>query len=67
MTTEMMTVEQTIPERVGTLEEAVKHFATREDLERVKGDLLTAIERVRGEFNVPLKMCSPNRNAPRGN
>lgn len=33
-------------ERVAALEEAVKHLASKEDLERVRAELLLAIERV---------------------
>ena len=33
-------------ERVADLEEAVKHLASKEDLERVRAEMLLAIERV---------------------
>ena len=33
-------------ERVAALEEAVKHLASKQDLERVRSELLVAIERV---------------------
>ena len=33
-------------ERVAALEEAVKHLASKQDLERVRAELLLAIERV---------------------
>ena len=33
-------------ERVAALEEAIKHLASKEDLERVRAELLLAIERV---------------------
>ena len=36
---------RSILERVAALEEAVKHLASKEDLERVRAELLLAIER----------------------
>ena len=36
---------RSILERVAALEEAVKHLASKEDLERVRSELLLAIER----------------------
>ena len=40
---------RSILERVAALEEAVKHLASKEDLERVRAELLVTIERVQAE------------------
>lgn len=41
-----VTESRSLLERVAALEEAVKHLASKEDLEKVRAELLLAIERV---------------------
>ena len=44
-----VTESRSLQERVVALEETVKHLASKEDLERVRTELLLAIERVQSE------------------
>ena len=47
-------------ERVAALEEAVKHLASKQDLERVRAELLLAIERVQAELLLAIERVQSN-------
>lgn len=47
-------------ERVAALEEAVKHLASKQDLERVRAELLLAIERVQAESLLAIERVQAN-------
>ena len=51
MTTEAIPMQ----ERVATLEEQQSHLATKEDLERLRGDMHTSMERLRGDMHADME------------
>ena len=50
-----VTESRSLLERVAALEEAVKHLASKQDLERVRAELLVAIERVQADTLIAIE------------
>ena len=59
MTTEALPMQ----ERVATLEEQQSHLATKEDLERLRGDMHTSMERLRGDMHADMERLRGDMHA----
>ena len=59
MTTEAVTLQ----ERVATLEEQQSHLATKEDLERLRGDMQASMERLRGDMHADMERLRGDMHA----
>ena len=59
MTTEAIPMQ----ERVATLEEQQSHLATKEDLERLRGDMQASMERLRGDMHADMERLRGDMHA----
>ena len=59
MTTEALPMQ----ERVATLEEQQSHLATKEDLERLRGDMQASMERLRGDMHADMERLRGDMHA----